>query len=52
MNYITPELLISIISGLVVCAATMFWFFFRRLYKLIDGSAPEAVNITTNKVYL
>ena len=37
MNYITPELLISIISGLVMCVVTMFWFFFRRLYKLIDG---------------
>lgn len=37
MNYITPELLISVISGLVVCVATMFWFFFRRLYRLIDG---------------
>lgn len=36
MNYITPELLISIISGLVVCVATMFWFFFRRIYKSMD----------------
>lgn len=37
MNHITPELLISIISGLIMCVVTMFWFFFRRLYKLIDG---------------
>ena len=36
MNYITPEMLISIISGLVICVVTMFWFFFRRLYRSMD----------------
>lgn len=36
MNYITPQVLISIIGALLTCLGVMFWFFFRRIYKSMD----------------
>ena len=37
MNYITPEMLISIIGTLITCLGVMFWFFFQRIYKSMDS---------------
>ena len=50
MNYITPELLISIISGLVVCVANTL----KAQASTGNGitAASDAINATTNKVYL